>query len=160
METNFLALLLAAISSLFVGLVWYHPRVMGTIWMKESGMTEEKMKTRNIFVILGMAFVFAFFISFTLQFSVIHQFGVLGAIGGDPSIALPSYATFMADYGNAFRTFRHGMLHGFICGLFLAMPIIGTNALFERKSFKYTFINGGFWIIAFMIMGGIICYMK
>jgi hypothetical protein len=33
-------------------------------------------------------------------------------IGGDPSIAKPSYVAFMADYGTRFRTFKHA-LHGF-----------------------------------------------
>ena len=47
----------------------------------------------------------------------------------------------MADYGDAFRTFKHGALHGTIAGIFIALPIIGTNALFERKSAKYIFIN-------------------
>jgi hypothetical protein len=160
METNYLALLIAAFSSLFIGLIWYHPKVMGTIWMKESGMTDEKMKSRNIFGILFMALIYAYLMSFMIQFMVIHQYGVVGAIGGDPSIALPSYFAFMNDYGSTFRTFQHGMIHGFLSGLFLAMPIIGVNALFERKSFKYTLVNGGYWIISFIVMGGIICSMK
>lgn len=80
MEINFLALLVAAISTLVVGFIWYNPKVFGTIWMKESGMTEEKMK--------------------------------------------------------------------------------GANALYERRSFKYTLVTGGFWIVCCMIMGGIICAWK
>jgi hypothetical protein len=40
MEINFLSLILAALSTLVVGFVWYHPKVFGTIWMKESGMTQ------------------------------------------------------------------------------------------------------------------------
>jgi hypothetical protein len=60
-------------------------------------------------------------------------------IGGDPTLAKPSYVSFMADYGTAFRTFKHGLLHGFYgCFFFLALPIIGTNALFEKRSWKYT----------------------
>ena len=78
-------------------------------------------------------------------------------IGGDPATALPSYNAFMADYGTAFRTFKHGALHGTIAGLFIALPIIGTNALFERKSAKYIFINSGYWIVTLAIMGGIVC---
>lgn len=35
MKINFLALLLAAASTLAVGFVWYNPKVFGTIWMKE-----------------------------------------------------------------------------------------------------------------------------
>lgn len=65
-------------------------------------------------------------------------------IGGNLSLAKPSYIKFMADYGTAFRTFKHETLHGLLTGLFLALPIIGTNALFEKRSFKYTLITGGF----------------
>jgi hypothetical protein len=63
----------------------------------------------------------------------------------------------MAKYGNNFRTFKHGALHGFISAFLMVLPVIGTNALFERKGFKYIAINVGFWIINFTIMGGIIC---
>ena len=157
MEINFLALLTAAFSTLVVGFVWYNPKVFGTIWMNESGMTNEKMLGRNMLVVLGVSFVYAFFISFIIQILTVHQFGALGMIGGDPSIAKPSYVAFMADYGTEFRTFKHGALHGFLSGLFLALPIIGTNALFEKRSFKYTLVTGGFWIVCCTIMGGIIC---
>jgi hypothetical protein len=91
---------------------------------------------------------------------VIHQFGALGMVGGDPTIAKPSYEAFMADYGSAFRTFKHGALHGFMTGLFLILPVIGVNALYERRSFKYVLISGGYWVVSMMIMGGIICMMQ
>ncbi len=67
------------------------------------------------------------------------------------------FANYMAKYGNNFRTFKHGAFHGFITGIFMALPIIGTNSLFERRGFKYIAITTGFWIINFTIMGGIIC---
>lgn len=160
MNINFLALLLAAASTLAVGFVWYNPKVFGTIWMKESGMTEEKMKGANLLLIFGSSFIYAFLISFLLQVLVIHQFGAMGMIGGDETKALPSYSAFMADYGTAFRTFKHGALHGFMTGLFLAFPLIGTNSLYERRSFKYVLVTSGFWIVCFTIMGGIICAMQ
>lgn len=157
MEINFLALLVAAVSTLVVGFIWYNPKVFGTIWMRESGMTEEKMRGSNMVLIFGMSVFYAFLISFILQSLVIHQYGALGMIGGNPDGALPSYTAFMADYGTTFRTFKHGMLHGFITGLFFALPIVGTGALYERKSWKYTLVCGGFWIVCCTIMGGIIC---
>lgn len=160
MDINFLALLLAAASTLVVGFIWYSPKVFGTIWMKESGMTEDKMKGANMAMIFGLSFVYAFLISFLLQMLTIHQFGALGMVGGDPALAKPSYAAFMADYGDAFRTFKHGALHGTLTGIFLALPLIGTNALYERRSFKYVLVTGGFWIVCFATMGGIICSMK
>ena len=159
MEINFIALLLAAMSTLVVGFIWYHPNVFGTIWMKELGMTEDKMKGSNMILIFGMSIFYAFLISFVLQMLVIHQFGAMGMIGGDPTKALPSYRAFMSDYGTAFRTFKHGALHGFMTGLFFALPVIGVGALYERRSWKYVLIAGGYWVITFMIMGGIICAM-
>lgn len=157
MEINFLAIIAAALSTLVVGFVWYNPKVFGGIWMRETGLTEEKMKGGNMALTMGITFIYAFFISFFMQMITIHQFGALGMVGGDPTKALPSYTAFMADYGTAFRTFKHGALHGFIAGLFLALPLIGTNALYERRSFKYTMVTAGFWIVCFMIMGGIVC---
>lgn len=160
MEINFLALLLSALSTLVVGFIWYNPKVFGTIWMKESGMTEEKMKGSNMIMIFGVSIIYAFLISFLLQTLVIHQFGALGMIGGDAANAKPSYEAFMVDYGTAFRTFKHGALHGFMTGLFMILPVIGVGALYERRSFKYVLLSGGYWIVSLMLMGGIICMMQ
>lgn len=160
MNINFLALLLAALSTLVVGFIWYNPKVFGNIWMREAGLKEEDMKGANMIKIFGLSIVYAFLISFVLQMVVIHQFGALGMVGGDPTKALPSYSAFMADYGTAYRTFKHGALHGFMTGLFMILPTIGTTALYEKRSFKYVMITGGFWIVCFMIMGGIICMMQ
>ena len=162
MGINFLALLLAALSTLVVGFIWYNPKVFGTIWMKEAGINPEEGEKPNMILIFGMSILYAFFIAFTLQFVTIHQLGALGMIGGPDFIATakPSYTAFMTDYGDAFRTFKHGALHGTMTGLFLALPVIGTNALYEKRSFKYTLVTGGFWIVCFAIMGGIICAMK
>lgn len=157
MEVNFFALIVAALSTLVVGFIWYNPKVFGTIWMRETGMTQEKSRTLSMPLIFGMTVVYAFFIAFILQMLVIHQFGALGMVGGDPTKALPSYAAFMADYGMNFRTFKHGMLHGFMSGLFFALPVIGTGALYEGRTWKYTLVCGGYWVVSCMIMGGIVC---
>ncbi|MDV6168816.1 DUF1761 domain-containing protein [Flavobacterium sp. DG1-102-2] len=157
MTPNFLTILVAALSTLPIGFIWYNPKVFGTIWMNETGMTEEKAKGANMLKVFGLTVLFAFMIGMILQFLVIHQYGALGITGGNPSKALPSYTAFTADYGTAYRTFKHGMLHGFMTGLFLALPLIGINALFERKSWKYILINGGYFIVCLTIMGGIIC---
>lgn len=160
MEINFLALALASLSTLVVGAIWYNPKVFGTIWMKESGTPIEKMQGTNMALIFGMSLVYAFFIAFILQMLVIHQFGAMGMIGGNVAEAKPSYAAFMADYGTEFRTFKHGALHGFMTGLFFALPVIGVGSLYERRSWKYVLIAGGYWVVSCMIMGGIICAMQ
>ena len=160
MEMNYLAILVAALSSFVVGFVWYNPKVFGTIWMNEIGMTEEKAKQGNMAKIFGLTFVFALMLAFIMQPLTIHQFGALGMVGGDEALAKPSYAAFMNDYMDAFRTFKHGALHGFMASLFIAIPVIATNCLFEQKSFKYAAVTSGYWIVVMTIMGAVICGWK
>ncbi|MDQ6472502.1 DUF1761 domain-containing protein [Flavobacterium sp. LHD-80] len=159
MEINFIALFLAAVVTLFTGFIWYHPKVFGTIWMKENNFTEEQLKTGNMLKIFGFTYVFSLMITMILMALTIHQSGAVGMVGGPPMLAnaKPSFAAFMADYGTAYRTFKHGALHGFMAGLFFALPIVGINGLFERKSWKYIFIHAGYWMLTLMLMGGIIC---
>lgn len=157
MEINFLAILTAGVSALVVGFIWYNPKVFGTAWMNSAGLTEEQLKGGNMAKIFGLALLFAIMLAFSIQGMAIHQMGAFSMVGGDVENALPSYQAFMDDYGNAFRTFKHGVFHGVLAGIFIALPIIGTNALFERKGAKYIFINSGYWIVTMGVMGGIIC---
>ena len=149
--------LVAALSTLVVGFIWYNPKVFGGIWMRETGIAPDAGNRGNMALTLVMSVVYAFFIAFILQMLVIHQFGAIGMVGGDPLMAKPSFTAFMADYGTAYRTFKHGALHGFLAGLFFALPVVGTSALYERRSWKYTLVVGGFWVVCCMIMGGILC---
>lgn len=155
---NLIAIPVAAVAALFIGALWYNPKFgFGIAWMRESGMTEERMKSGNIAIIFGLSLLFAAMLSVLLMNFTNHQWGAFGMVGGDPTVAKPSFDAFMADYGNAFRTFKHGALHGTMFGVLGALPIIGTIALFERKSAKYIFINAGYWIVTLAVMGSIIC---
>ncbi|MCA0348736.1 MAG: DUF1761 domain-containing protein [Flavobacterium sp.] len=156
MEMNFLAILVAALSTLIVGFVWYGP-LFGKVWMKENGFSEEEMKKGNMLKIFGLTIIFSLLFAMIMQVLVIHQFGALGMIGGDVTTAKQSYVDFMADYGNAYRTYKHGALHGFMTGIFLAFPMIAINGLFERKSWKYIFIHSGYWTVCMIIIGAIVC---
>lgn len=159
MEMNWIAVLVSAASTLVVGFVWYSPKVFGEIWMKENNLTQEELQKGNMLMIFGLTYIFSLMIVITEMSLTIHQSGAVGMIGGPMKIteALPSFKAFMTDYGMAFRTFKHGALHGFISGLFFAFPIIAINGLFERKSWKYIFIHTGFWIVCLTIIGSIVC---
>ena len=159
MEINFIALLVAAIVTLVVGFIWYHPKVFGTIWMKENNFTAEDLKKGNMLKIFGLTYLFSLMITMILMALTIHQSGAFGMIGGPPMLdhVKPSFTAFMADYGTAYRTFKHGALHGFMASLFFALPLIGINGLFERKSWKYILIHAGFWAVCLTLMGGIVC---
>lgn len=154
---NPLAIVVAAVAALAIGAAWYHPKAFGTAWMRESGMTAEKMQKGNMAVIFGVALIFSALLALLLVQFTNHQFGAVQMIGGDPSTAKPSFEAFMADYGTAFRSAKHGALHGALFAILGALPILGTNALFERKSWKYIFINVGYWLVTLAVMGAILC---
>jgi hypothetical protein len=158
MEINFYAILVAALTTLVVGFVWYGP-LFGKVWMKETGLTEEDLKKDSMIKIFGLTYLFSVMIGIIMLLLTVHQFGALGMIGGPDFIesAKPSYQAFMADYATAFRTYKHGALHGFMSGLFLAFPLIAINGLFERRSWKLIFIHSGYWTAVMTVMGAIIC---
>ena len=140
MQINWIALVVAAILPLVTGFIWYHPKVLGTAWMKETGMTEEKAKTMNPGKTYGLAVLMAFILALFIWPMVF--------LGGAPPDDL--HGT------EAFLTFKHGALHGSMLALFVVLPVFATNALFEMKSFKYVAINVGYWVVTMALMGGII----
>ena len=152
---NIYVLILAALIPMVVGFIWYNPKVFGNAWMQASGMTDEKVKSGNMLLIMGISLVLSFFLAFGLSGIVIHQSGVFSIFEGD--VMHQDYIDFMAKYGDSYRTFKHGVFHGVIAGLALALPILGTNAMFERKGFKYIAVNCGYWIVTMALMGGVIC---
>ena len=159
MEFNIYAMLVATFVPLLVGAIWYHPKVTGKAWMKACGFTEADLAQANMIKIFGFTILSSFMMTFILMMVTIHQMGPLGMIGGPEFVetAKPSYEAFMSDYAGAYRTYKHGALHGFMTGLFFALPLVGINGLFERKSWKYIFIHTGYWTIVMTIMGAILC---
>lgn len=160
---NIVAILLAALVPLVLGFIWYNPKVFGSIWMKEIGVDLETIQNQkpNMLKLLLSALIFAFMIAFMLNPMVIHQMSVGSLLEGMPEakgakIELLVNGKSIA-YKDLFRTFKHGALHGLLCGVFFAWPIIGTQALFENRSKKYIAIHSVYWMISMMLMGGIIC---
>lgn len=161
---NLPIILLAALIPLVIGFLWYNPNVFGTAWMSASGLTTESTKGTNMLKLLLLSFIFSFFIAFSLQFVVIHQMHIYSLLnhhekelGDSSTVAGGFFKIYSENYAGEFRTFGHGALHGVLTALFLILPIIATNAIYERKSFKYIMINAGYWTVCFLLMGGIIC---
>ncbi|MFM1930741.1 MAG: hypothetical protein RL226_44 [Bacteroidota bacterium] len=163
MEMNMFILPIAALIPLIVGAIWYNPKVFGNVWMRVADMTEEKIKGSNMAVIFGVTFVLSILLAFMLMPIVIHQMGIFSLFVGIPefndvnSEAHQQFVALMTQFDGSFRTFKHGALHGTMAGLFFAMPVIGVNALFERKGFKYIAIHTGFWVVCLALMGGVVC---
>ena len=163
MMPNFIAVALAALIPMLVGFTWYHPKIFGTKWMNLAGLTEEKMKGANMPLIFFLSYVFSFLMALAIISIVIHQGHVYSILVKAPGFGVPGSPVqtmlegFMRDYGRNFRTFKHGVFHGVLFTIFFVLPLIATNGLFERKSFKYIFINTGYWLVTIALMGGVIC---
>jgi Protein of unknown function (DUF1761) len=160
MEMNWMAIVVAALSTLAVGTVWYSDAVFGKIWMREAGMNKEDLEKGNMVKIIGLTFLFSILFAMMVPTLTIHQMGAAQLMGGDATKALPSYAPFISDYADAHRSIKHGALHGLLAGLFLLVPVIAINSIFERKSWKYIAIHSGYWIVVTTIMGMIVCAWK
>ncbi|PTX60658.1 uncharacterized protein DUF1761 [Kordia periserrulae] len=137
-NVNWIALAVAALSTLVIGFIWYGP-LFGKAWMKETGITEAQAQ-KGMPLRFGLSVVLAFVAVFFIYMVSV----VTGGEPGDP-------------HGQEkYLTFGHGAIHGIFVALFIAMPVLATNALFEQKSFKYILINVGYWVVTFAIMGGIV----
>lgn len=162
MKINFLICAIAALVPLITGFIWYGP-LFKNAWMKEMNFTEESLKGANMPVIFLVSYVLGFMIALGLLPAVVHQMGIFSTLAGEPGFsdqtgeAFTTFSSLMETYGDRFRTFKHGVLHGGLTGFFIATPILAIQAMFERKSLKYIAINAGYWIITLAIMGGIVC---
>jgi hypothetical protein len=124
---NYLAVVAAAASTFVIGGLWYSPLLFQQAWMKANRFTEADVRTGNQAVIFGLAFVFAVIMAFNL-----------------------------AMFLNApDTTTTWGATAGLLSAVWVVLGM-GTVALFERRPFAYTVINGGYWVVAFVVMGAIL----
>lgn len=163
MPTNFYMYFITALIPLIVGSVYYHPKVVGGVWMKTNGFTMESLaeKGGNMAVIFGLTYILSLMMSLALGNITIHQSGVVGSAmhgAGELSAeAITDINAFLVKYGNNYRTFGHGALHGLIYSVMIALPIISINAMFERRGWKYTAVHWGYWAIVLPLICGILC---
>ncbi len=156
---NLPVILGAALIPTIVGFIYYNPKIgLGKAWMNASGVTDDMAKTGNMAIIFGVSLVLSAMLAVSVNFNVIHQTGIASLFNGlTDEESLAYLANFNEKYGHVHRSFGHGALHGVLMGFFLVLPVLGTNALFERKGFKYIAVNVGYWVITLALMGGVIC---
>lgn len=121
---NIWAILVATLSTFVIGWLWYGP-FFGKAWLSVVGLNEEELKNANMGKIFGFSFIFELIMAFNLAMFL-----------NDPSIGI-----------------SEGALYGFLTGFGWIFFAFAVNGLFERRSWKYIFINGGYWVVAFTVMG-------
>jgi hypothetical protein len=162
MEMNYYVLFIASLVPMLIGYIWYGP-LFGNAWMQQRRFTRESLKFANMVKKLIFYYVLSLLIAFVLVQMVIHQMGMYSTLAGDPGFneqtgeAYSYFENFLVTYGDRFRTFKHGAFHGVLYSIFLIFPILGIQAVFEKRTFKYVAINTGYWIVTLALMGGIVC---
>jgi len=160
-KLNWMLIMGTGLIPLVIGSLYYGPMLFGNVWMRKNGFTADYMQGGNMLKIFSLTALFGVMLAVMLPTIVIHQMGVFASLerltSMNDTAAAEVLSDFMIAYGQEFRSFKHGALHGMMTSLFVALPIIGINGLFERKSWTYIFIHVGYWAITITLMGGIIC---
>ena len=136
-NVNWLSFILAVLTPMIIGFIWYNPKVFGKAWMDSIGMTEEQAQQGNMPVIMGVSLL----LSALLAFFLINFNNQPGQEG-------------------VFDTFKHGAFHGVFLGITVGLPILVTNGLFEQKNAKNLLINSAYWLVTMALMGGILDAMN
>ena len=161
MPSNPYIFLIAGIIPLFIGFIYYSEKVAGTKWMKVNGFTKEQLEQGNMPLILGLSYLMSVILSFGLSGLVVHQPSVFQVMMPDVmeagSAAEATFNEFMATYGDRHRGYGHGALHGVIFSVFLALPVISINALFEHRGWAYIGIHFGYWLLTTAAVGALLC---
>lgn len=131
---NFLAVLVAAISTMLVGFLWYSPILFAKPWMKEMGYDpNDKAKTEAMQKSAGPAY------AGSLVASLISAF------------VLALFLHWMRAEGA-----RTGAMTGFHVWLGFVATVQFTGALFAKQSMKLFAINTGYQLVCYLVMGAIL----
>ena len=140
---NFLALIVAALIPMIMGFIYFHPGLMGSVWMKANGFIKENMTPPKPIMFL-VAFVCSLLIAFFLWGWVTGAGGIETSQVKDP------------NDGHSFVTFQHGVFHGIAFSLLVLIPIFITMKIFEMRSWAWALVNVGYWSISVILMCGIL----
>lgn len=128
MILNHLAIVVAAVSAFAIGGLWYSPLLFQNAWQRVNALSKANLAKGNPALIFGISFLLTLLMAYNLAFFL----------------------------GNEETDIVWGATAGLLTGLGWITPSIAILALFERRPTRYTLINGGYFIVMFVVMGAII----
>ena len=123
---NWLAVIVAALSTFILGGLWYGP-LFGRAWMRASGVTEAQANSGNKGLIFGLSFLLQLIAALVLQMF----------IGPD-------------------ATFGFAIAAGAAVGIFWVATAFGVVYLFEQRPLSHWAVNAFYHIVSYTIMGAIL----
>ena|ERR1700743_3062604 len=124
---NWAATIVAALGGFMVGPIWYSKALFWNAWLASTNLTPTQVQTRNKAKVFGFGLLFSFLMAAVL-------------------------AMFMS---NPKTDLVWGAEAGFLTGVW-TFSAIAIHSLFELRSWKYIFINGGYSMASLTVMGAIL----
>jgi hypothetical protein len=131
---NWWAILVAGISTMVVGFLWYSPLLFAKPWMREMGYDpNDKAKTDEMKKTAGPAYAGSF---------------VAGL--------LSAFTLALILHGLRAETLHFGIMASFHIWLGFVATVQFTGALFTKQSMKLFAINTGYQLVCYLVMGSIL----
>ncbi len=124
---NYWAVLAAAVASFVIGGLWYSPVLFYRPWLRAASLSEEELRHGNMALIFGVSLVLQ-----VLAALVLAMF-----LGPEADVAFGASA-------------------GFMVGAAWVATAFGVAYLFERRPLVLFFINGGYNVVVYTVMGAIL----
>ena len=125
---NLWAILVATLAAFLLGGLWYSPLLFAGAWQRAAGLTAADLAAQNRGRIFSLAFVLTLVMAVNL------------------AMFLDAPAT----------TLAWGATAGFLAGFGWVALSFGVVGLFESRPLSYVLVNGGYMVVAFVVMGAII----
>jgi hypothetical protein len=134
-EINYLAVLVAGVVSMALGFLWYSPVLLGKQWMKEKGLTSDKLKKaqKEMGKLYGLSFVVSL-ITACILFHVM---------------------TFSENFYH-YPSVQTGLTSGFWMWLGFMMPVQITATIFGDRNWKLFGIDTGYQLASVLAMGAVL----
>jgi hypothetical protein len=131
---NWLAILVAAISTMILGFLWYSPLLFAKAWTREMGYdVNDKAKMDEMRKSAGPAYAGSFFASL-----------------------LSAFTLALILHGMRAESLHFGMMASFHIWLGFVATVQFTGALFAKQSMKLFAINTGYQLVCYLVMGAIL----
>lgn len=117
------AVLVAALSTFFVGGLWYSPVLFARPWMHDNGLVDADLRRGGGPVFAG-----------AILLALVQAFVLALFLGPDADI-------------------QFGAVAGLLVGLGWVAPALTTTFLFERRARRLTLIDAAYHIVSYTLMG-------
>ncbi len=128
-DVNYLAVLLAGISAMVVGGLWYSPTMFAKPWAKAAGLKMSDMQSANMKLAYPLMFVGALIEAYVLKHFLTY-----------------AHAMSLSD----------GLTGSFWIWLGFIVPLSLSGVLFEKKAWNWYFITVGYQLVTLLVMAAIL----